>query len=87
MTFQEGAVYRAPDGKRYRAQLEFPRLDIIPAWTLVPVDFENSEFGSWRDTLTRLLFLEKEKIVFFHFEVYGPSIRETGWGEADFVRE
>jgi hypothetical protein len=87
MTFHEGAIYRAPNGKRYRAKLEFPRLDIIPAWTFVPVDFEDSEIGSWRDTLSHLLFLEKGKIVFFHFEAYGPSIRETGWREVDFVPE
>lgn len=87
MSFQEGAVYRAPDGRRYRAKMEFPRLDVIPAWTFVPLELDQYDIRSWRDALSQLLFVQKGKIISFRFDVYGPSIREIGWGEADFVRE
>jgi hypothetical protein len=86
-TFQEGAVYRAPDRKRYRATLEKSRLGSQPAWTLVGVDLEQIDEFSWRDRLCQLLFLEQGKILSIEPDGDGPSSRDTGWHIGDFVRE
>ena len=86
-TFQEGGLYRAPDKRRYRARLENSRMGSKPAWTLVGVDLEQIDDYSWRDRLSQLLFVEKEKIVLIQPGTDGFSIRETAWDTADFVRE
>jgi len=85
--FQEGALYRGPDDKRYRARLEKSRLGSKAAWTLVGVDLEQIDDYSWRDRLSQLLFVEKEKIVSIQPGTDGFSVHETAWDTGDFVRE
>lgn len=85
MTLQSGRIYLAPDGKRYRALLENDAVD--HAWTLVPVDLEQIDDCSWRDTLEQLLFLAQDKIVTCRFAPNGPAVEDTGWKTSDFTHE
>jgi hypothetical protein len=86
-TFQEGAIYLAPDAKHYIAHLEKSRLGDQTAWTLVGIDLEQIDDYSWRDRLRQLLFVEQEKILSIQFAAEGPSVRDTAWRVTDLVRQ
>ena len=87
ITFQDGAIYLAPDARHYIARLEKSLLGDQPAWTLVGVDLEQIDDYSWRDRMNQLLFLEQGRIVSIQFDMGGPSVRDTAWRITDLVRE
>ena len=80
MPLQEGGTYRVPDGRLFRAEREIRRYGRADcAWTLVPIDIEESTGQAWRDMLGRLLFLEDNRIVYFDFLGQSVQVRDTGW--------
>ena len=80
---QNGGVYRAPDGRLFVANLEYPRYVSGPVWTFIPPDLKNG--NSWRDSLEHLLFLEHGIIGHFDFSGQVPVFVDTGWKVADFT--
>jgi hypothetical protein len=88
MSLKDGAIYRTPDGRRFRARIEPRRYDPEPAWTFVPVDLDdtNTDKGPSRDRLRKLLFLDQGKIVHFEFDT-GKLVQDTGWTIADLWPE
>jgi hypothetical protein len=87
MPLQEGGTYRTPDGRVFTAKRELRRY--APgghAWTLIPVDYQESTGQFWRDSLARLLFLEDDRIFFFEFSL-GVRVQDTGWKPDDLRLE
>jgi len=91
MPFREGAFYLAPDGRRFRAQLDSKQYRPPPhrSWTLIPVrpdNQENANSGSWRDKLSQMLFLEEGRLIAFDFNC-AKIVNDTGWTAADLQPE
>ena len=86
MPFDAGTIYHAPDGRRLRAEREHRRYDDQEGWALVPVESDEQNL-SWRDRLSRIIFLEHGKLVYFDFSGLLPRANDTGWRVADLVPE
>jgi hypothetical protein len=87
MPLQEDAVYVAPDGRRFQAQLDKRQYGMHRSWTLIPLPGSDSTKSSLsRDVLERMLFLDRGKIVRFDFKSPAVVI-DTGWKAADLRRE
>lgn len=82
MSLEDGGVFLFPDGRKFRANLEAHE-----GWTFVPHELEQFIPRSWREALSKLLFLlEDGKIVSINFYT-SPSVVDTGWTLADLTRE
>jgi hypothetical protein len=76
MKLRDGALYVAPDGRRFRARKELRE----PEWTLVPPGSDEEILRTpTRDRLAQLLFVEEEKIVLLDFSGLRVAVRDTGW--------
>ena len=83
MQLKDGAVFLFPDGRTFRAILEAARPDLNPAWTFVPSELEQIFPKSWREALSKLLFLlDDGKIISINFDTM-PKAIGTGWTIAD----
>lgn len=80
---KNGGVYRAPDGRIFKINAEYPRYASGPVWTFIPPDLKNG--NSWRDSLENLLFFEHGIIGYFDFSGHVPVFVDTGWQLADFT--
>ncbi len=84
MELQHGALYRAPDGRVFEAQVEYPHYTSGPVWTFAPPTLQAND--EWRTSLETLLFYENKKIGYFDF-TFGnlPRFVDTGWDIESFV--
>jgi hypothetical protein len=78
MSLKDGANFLFPDGRRFRAVLEASQ-----TWTFVPSELVEMNPSSWREAISKLLFLLDDGKIISISMYTSPIIMDTCWTVAD----